>query len=182
VLKCVIVVACLERGFDQRPELIVAHGLTANQWHEFEEGHGATFPQVKFFLERFELLIVGQHDEGILLERLERFGVLGFPVEFAWRFQPRAVEGFFGIAWLDQSVVHLVAAGVEVLDFLVDAAANEFAGTDAFVQELEGETVLGFRACGFVGDGDDVRAGIRFSRGGRGHAGLLRDARIMFQT
>jgi hypothetical protein len=42
-LRLLIAVAFLLRGFDQRPELIVGHGLTANQWHEFQKCDRATF-------------------------------------------------------------------------------------------------------------------------------------------
>jgi len=109
--------------------------------------------------------VVDEEEDAVGCEGFAGFFELGFPVDLTGGFEFVAVEGTFGVGGLDETaeggcLIGPPTAGglglleVEVLDFLVDAGADEFADGDGFRKDVEGEGVGGVAGGGLVVNGD----------------------------
>src|SRR5712692_7014808 len=109
--------------------------LTTHETHELDEADLGCDLQLDLFVQAFELPVVDEHEEAVLLECLDGAAVLFFPVELSPLAQPVAVEHALGFDGLDEAAEVLRRGEVVLLHLLEDAAADQLSGRDAGGEE-----------------------------------------------
>jgi hypothetical protein len=141
--------------------------LAADQRDQLHEGDQRLADDEELLVEGFHLTALGQHEEAVALEALERDGDLFVHIELATPLQAHAaVQHPLGVGGLDQAAEEAqLGLRVEGLHLVTHAALDHLAHGDAVAHELEAESAKLLSAGGLI---DDLEGGL--------HGGSLRGA------
>lgn len=113
--------------------------LTTDERREPEKAHTRVRRDDDLFVERFDLMVVDEHDDLVSGKRVDCFRELHVGVDHSRMFQPVAVQRALGIGRLNEAAERVWLAPVVLFDFVEDSLANEIADSDAPGRQGQGE-------------------------------------------